>query len=244
MSKIMKKTIRAALGLFCMAASLSSAVLVDDFEGYELGDVATVTGGMWNTTGTGTIVSDGTNQYLKAGNGGSGYAYTRRIGGLPFNVTEQATVSFDIYCESDVVDQAFGLTDNSAMTWYDQYGPYCRIISDGIADNGLVELSVRDGGVFIDDLVYLNLNQLYTISLVIDTAGGDALKGGFDLYLDGALIRSGNDFRKAYANPLTTFTVSVAQPDTVRVDNINLIPEPATLILLGLGGLGLIRRKC
>jgi hypothetical protein len=210
--------------LALLMSGWAAAVLVDDFETYTPGDLATVGAPTWTVAADrATIVAETGNQYITYNNPVGGWAPAERA--LPFNVSSQATLFFRIYLTAEALDHAVGLTDNAAAGWYDQYGPYVRVTDDTAAVAGVASLDVRNGGAFVDDVKALTLNQWYNVWLVVNPTAGT-----FDVYCNqgaaGAtsadLARAGSTFRKAYANPLIGFLLYGANAANARVDDVYL----------------------
>lgn len=242
-----------ALVLLTVAAA-GQAGLVDDFEDYALGNVGDVASPPWQTNEAvfyaNIQIDITTNQFMSQG-GSSDYRDVSIA--LPFTVSTTCILSFDIYAKSDVnVNDAFGLTDGTPGTAsaddYPDFGPYIRITDDSAGAAEKVSLDTRDDSVsggFVNDIAALDIDKWYTIKLVIDTAGGDEGNGGWDVYLDDVLVYSDADFRKDYTDPLESFLFMSGNDSggQVLLDNIHIVPEPATLALLGMGGLTLLRKR-
>lgn len=229
------------LMLLLLGVCLAQADLVDDFESYALGTAASP----WVTTETemyAQIAADSGNQYITTwSNSGSGYRdVSRQLEPEADPISTLSTLYLRVYVADDtLVDFAFGLCGDAAGTtggdgagseWYADYGPYFRLISNGTAGDGLYELSVRNGGSFVDDLAYLNVGQWYSFWLVIDPTSGS---GVHDLYYAAegdipTLARAANAFRDAYSTPLQSFLIMTNGADAaalnVRVDDIFVSP--------------------
>ncbi len=130
--------------------------------------------------------------------------------------------------------------------------------SIGVNDEGLTELELRfDVGSFTDaggdrDLgVTFSLYQFTMPADDVDIAKTlidsfslttGALAAGEYLTLTGTLdLSSANDTDELYLY-INNFATETGEPWTA-IDNVQIIPEPATMVLLGLGSLALLRRK-
>lgn len=233
----MKKT--GIFILFLLAACAVQASRVDDFEGYATGSIGDVASPPWVTTETtfhGAIGADGGNTYITVWGSSDYRDISRPLAPDAEPISTLSTLFLRIYFANDLnLDYAMGLTqgeagvsggDGTGAEWYGDYGPYFRIRSNGTNNDGLVELSVRNGGSFVDGLANLNVGQWYHIWMVVDPAANN-----HDLYYAAAgqapiLARADNGFRFAYANPLRTFLLMTAGGSTaenVRVDDIYVI---------------------
>lgn len=238
--------------LCCLLGALSTpaalAVVVEDFESYSTGDGDVTATPPWTmeTPGSSSVAEDGGNQFLTFSGPGD-WTHHHRPSTIP--ITNTGSFSIDVYItvETDL-DHAFGLAysagDEPPVDWYQDYGSYVRVTDDGDGANGTVSLDVRDGGGFVDDIASLNLNEWYTIRLDnIDTASG----GSFDVSVDGiGSVHTGAGFRQAFdSDPLDTVLLMAGNGagSGVRVDNINVVPEPSVALLGTLGMFGLIRRR-
>ncbi|TWT92019.1 hypothetical protein Pla108_41620 [Botrimarina colliarenosi] len=206
----------------------ASAVVVDDFESYSPGDLQTVGAPAWTVENAGdsTVVSDGSNQYLTYGGTGDWRHSYRESGAAIFDT---GSISFRLFVEAEATDHAIGLVGtpegtNGIIDWYGDYGPYIRVTDDTAGAAGVVSLDTRDGGSFVDDIATLNLNQWYDVRLDIDTTGGDAGLGGFNIFLDNTQIYTSSDFRRAFDGPLANVLLMAGSGvgQTVRVDDIEV----------------------
>ncbi|MBN1796913.1 MAG: PEP-CTERM sorting domain-containing protein [Sedimentisphaerales bacterium] len=226
--------------LFVGFTAVSQAVLVDDFESYATGSI--VSPWVEEAAGVAAIEDDAGNQYLTYGDDSGDWRHVYRPAGV--NLETTGSFSFDVQVDGEVgLDHAMGMTNVDAPNWYSNYGPYVRVTDDTAAQAGVVSLDTRDGGGFVDDIATLTVGQTYTILLDIDMSG----TGTFDIYVDGGLVYSNAGFRNTdTANALDNVLLmsgTSTEEKAVRIDNINVTPEPMTVALLGLGGLAVFRKR-
>ena len=246
----------AAVGIFCMAAGLASAVLVDNFESYSLGGVDTVTGGAWvesptRTSDGFTIADNGSgNQVLSVMNTNDGqngvYGVLDGDEIVAEGQTKTLFTQFYLTGDTGTYDVSFGLSAADAPTGWGNYGSYFTIV------NG--NFNVRQGGgnttvgtVTAGQWYYVWMvvdNLAHTHDVYLKTVAADASTA--DMVADDFGQRTvGGDLDRLFAMTNWSGSLRPVLFDNVEIrDGVDLaIPEPATMLMLGLGGLSLRLRK-
>jgi hypothetical protein len=248
------------LALALLASGLAAAAwnAVDTFESYSVGPV--VAPWTTSTSGTGTLVNPAAivpgqnlSYGVPAGAINDTYGLSRA---LPTSIaaTDEVTMFLRFQADPAYANNNFGLTTavtpnaNNYNNFNVQVGPR----------NG--KFSVRSGGTFYE--YTYSANTWYDVWVVIHPT---TTAGNFDVYMkvDGTgnatsadLLRAGNTYRNALGSVNTPgmtlgFFDALSQGSAtnpvalmVQLDDISLsIPEPATMLLLGLGGLTMLRNR-
>ena len=243
-----------------LAGSMSFAVMVDDFESYAVGNVSGtgVWTGIFAGTGNAQIETDGSNQYgswWAANNGPRGM--WRNLPNVIPDADTATTVFMQVSTDTLTNDGSFGLSDITTAPSSSQ--PWGDFEVQGAIVNGA--LSARNAGTVVNLNYAITAGQWYNIWFVINnsadtydmyvTTGGDATSA--DRVADDFVFR--NSGAGLVANNLTILMSAAntrADVQKFHWDNIAIaggqnlavgLPEPATMLLLGLGGLAFSLRK-
>jgi hypothetical protein len=218
------------MAIFCMTASLSSGVLIDDFESYELGDVKNVARPPWFELNTGTgyadIAESWGNKFLTYGWESAGNQRGAYIGVPAVTNAETATLFVRIFAQKAGLNHSFGLADTTPGTAdFNFYEVQC-IATDNGASTEPFALKVRNGGL-IETCTVLERETWYNVWMVIDQTTDK-----FDVYVTtgktnatpAAKVFTGASFRNGTTSDLIYFVgLSSSRGQNFRVDDIHLM---------------------
>jgi hypothetical protein len=257
------------VAMLLIPANTLAVTLVDNFNSYATGPVNTAakppwTEG-WNIGGAAsTIAGSGGNNYLVSAvtvNVAQTGAVWRGVTAIP-NADTATTLFLRFRAETSTANSSFGLTDMAPPTGYltGGFGDYANQMRVSV-QTGVLGFDVRNGTGFNATRYAINVGQWYNVWAVVNNSTDKYdvyMTTGLDDAITGTILyqQTVQGFRKTSTNPLGTF-LAMTQGGTVNnglpldLDDIYLtpgshlemIPEPATMILLGLGGLVLRRRK-
>lgn len=259
---MMKRTMWYVMSVVLAAGSMAAATLVDHFDGYAAGQIDAVTGGAWVSTSNNstpapvsTMViaadpSNAANQVLSARpTGGQSGLYGVLSGSEIIADNTTKTMSLKFRVTTDTYDTSFGLTTlDTPYQFGNTFNAQCALI------NGTFR--VRNGGSTSGSLSAITANTWYYLWAVINNTTNT-----YDVYLKatasdataGDLVANDFAFRTGCPDgDIDRFFVMMQNTNVdVLFDDIHMrdgeqltyIPEPASMLLLGLGGLALSFRK-
>ncbi len=164
-----------------------SQFIIDDFEGYSLGDVNTVASPTWighAGSDVADIEDDGTGNKVLTFGGLENYGAASMLlpVGAQIDNTETSTFFFRFNSKTDDPDSSFGLSDqsNTGNSFvFSDYEAQVRIVDDAGA-SGTYMLDARDGGGFTSALTTgLATDTWYNLWMVVDQTTDT-----YDIYLN------------------------------------------------------------
>ncbi|MCD4831146.1 MAG: PEP-CTERM sorting domain-containing protein [Anaerohalosphaeraceae bacterium] len=231
----------AVVSCIVLVAAPASATLYEtDFEDFTIGDVDGQDGGAWVVNSTSGRISDSASDYpingksliVQEADGADGNV------SLFFDSAPLVDISFDVGDCSPVRKGKFKLYSDAT-----HYAVYISFYNDGF-------IHAWDGKDGSTGVGRINTGIAYSdydttgISTHIQIVADGATKT-YDLFIDDSLIC--DDYRWYHSsdsiNELNIQRDAQNSSNRLIVDNIVVVPEPATMLLLSLGTLVLRRRK-
>lgn len=263
------KRVLVVLMVAALATAAQAWTLLDDFEGYATGDTATATGGVWSTkvgeTGTSEITASGSGQVLQinklAGDSNWDGSDRNLTGtGAAIAVAETQTYFWQVNVHTDHVttswtyDIMMGLAPETSNI--DQVNAWQDFAVMPYVNNAASTpfINADAPGTF---WAPMSPDTWTNVWVVINN---DAVDPTFALYYstgtDAPVLVTGDANWRNHAAGVDLnaigFMASGWDLSNYQLDNIyyaegvdltNPIPEPATLILLGLGSLTMLRKR-
>lgn len=222
-----------------MLAGLVTAVqaeLIEDFEGYDEGVVSGFGNGVEIVTDTGANGTQVLMQTTTTGGGwqGAGVDLDPDVDGVNYSGATQ--IQFDAYISSGY-DGVVGVSSWNGID-YTNFNDFQGMIRGNTSADAL---DYRNDGSYITiDSAIADVDEWHTYVFDMDWANNQ-----YDIYVDGALLIADAGMRQTDQTKTGSFRMLGTDYSSgyAMVDNITVVPEPATMLLLGLGSLAALRKR-
>jgi hypothetical protein len=248
---------RCAFGASLAIASLASAAVLDNFESYAVGNLPSPpysASGNLSRSFVGdagalgaALILEGSKSLYQYGAVDQGYFAARGFGGAASEVTDGSTISFLYREEADGTagQGAFYLSDNAGIGGGGAVG---GVLFDQASMT--VELSL--GGSATPTAYAYVFNNVYQVDMELNFTTDT-----FNAYITNTTTSGPRTFlgTQAFGAPLNAATVAsdggilLAKQSTSAANlifdgiTVTAVPEPAAIGLLGIGAIGLMRRR-